>query len=259
MKLGLLDAVVTGTGRVPVSVSFEMSKTIAGCQSPHSLRQHAGGLTTSAIRDALMEIAGAWDAEVVVSSGELAAMVRAAAATRQHTDREERIEVVMTGPSEPKAPVRSTESVAMKVIADARHHLLLVTYAAFPLPGVIRSLKTAAARGVEIRIVVETIAGSAGLLHVESAHAFPSIPGATFWHWPPERRGGPPQGRLHAKVMVADRAAAFVTSANLTGSAFESNLECGLLVHGGRVATRIVDHFDALIQAGTLRVLDPQL
>ncbi|WP_425454039.1 phospholipase D-like domain-containing protein [Nocardioides immobilis] len=39
---------------------------------------------------------------------------------------------------------------------------------------------------------------------------------------------------MHAKVLVVDRRTALVGSANLTGHALERNLECGLLVRGGR-------------------------
>ncbi len=38
---------------------------------------------------------------------------------------------------------------------------------------------------------------------------------------------------MHAKVLVVDGRTALVGSANVTGSAMERNLECGLLVRGG--------------------------
>ena len=38
---------------------------------------------------------------------------------------------------------------------------------------------------------------------------------------------------MHAKAVIADRSVAFVTSANLTGSAMDHNLEVGVLMRGG--------------------------
>jgi phosphatidylserine/phosphatidylglycerophosphate/cardiolipin synthase-like enzyme len=56
-------------------------------------------------------------------------------------------------------------------------------------------------------------------------------------------------------VVVADQTRAFVTSANLTGSAMENNLEAGLLAHGGTVPRRLADHFSALMRVGVIQPL----
>ena len=57
--------------------------------------------------------------------------------------------------------------------------------------------------------------------------------------------------KLHAKVLVADRQDALVTSANLTMHALDMNMEMGVRVRG-MSAGRIAHHFDLLVQAGTL-------
>jgi cardiolipin synthase len=57
---------------------------------------------------------------------------------------------------------------------------------------------------------------------------------------------------MHAKAAIADEQVAFVTSANLTGSAIEANMELGLLVRGGAVPRRLARHFRALMGAGHL-------
>ena len=59
-------------------------------------------------------------------------------------------------------------------------------------------------------------------------------------------------GRVHAKVFVADRSRALLTSANLTGNAMEKNMEAGILVTGGRLPVVVADHFDELIRNGVL-------
>ena len=57
---------------------------------------------------------------------------------------------------------------------------------------------------------------------------------------------------MHAKAAIADEQVAFVTSANLTGSAIEANMELGLLVRGGSVPRRLERHFRALMSVGRL-------
>lgn len=67
---------------------------------------------------------------------------------------------------------------------------------------------------------------------------------------------------LHAKVYVADRSVAFVTSANLTGAGLLRNREYGVLVEDAATAASIVADIDALARAatplcrGTLEQLD---
>lgn len=53
---------------------------------------------------------------------------------------------------------------------------------------------------------------------------------------------------LHAKAVVADEAAAFVTSANLTEKAFDENIEVGMLSRDHALATSLSKHFRVLIE-----------
>ncbi len=54
-------------------------------------------------------------------------------------------------------------------------------------------------------------------------------------------------GVLHAKAVVADDEAVFLTSANLTEAALDSNVEMGLLVRDRALAASVSTHFRALI------------
>jgi cardiolipin synthase len=67
----------------------------------------------------------------------------------------------------------------------------------------------------------------------------------------PDRAGGV----LHAKAVVADEEAVFVTSANLTEAAFDRNIEMGLLVRDRALAACVLSHFRGLIDRGLLNVL----
>lgn len=255
MSSPVLDAVVDAADRLPASIVDELARAIARSGAAHGSVLDA--VPDAGFRRVAENVMRAWRADAGTTAAELAAMLRAASAARSMAEREGRIEVVITGPAEPDAPTRSTEAVVVALVAAAQHDLLMVTYAAVPYQPLLGGLVSARGRGVRVRIVVETVAGAKGLPHSEPAAVFKGVPGIQLFHWPIERRPGHLPGRLHAKVAVADREIAFVTSANLTGSAIETNLECGLLIHGGTAPQRLADHFDALIRGGVLEPLTP--
>ena len=58
---------------------------------------------------------------------------------------------------------------------------------------------------------------------------------------------------MHAKCVVVDRSSLFVSSANFTEAAQLRNIEVGLRVDAPPLASRLVDHFDALVARGLLR------
>jgi phosphatidylserine/phosphatidylglycerophosphate/cardiolipin synthase-like enzyme len=255
----LLQAVLEATDRLPLAVVEELVVVVLRASSTGAVHVLAEAVPHHDFRRAADALAAAWQLEPDVSGRELAAMLRAAAAARAAADREGRVEVVMTGPSEADAPTRSTEAVVIELVAGARRELILVTYAAAPYPPLLAELELARARGVRTQVVVETVAGARGLLTSEPFHAFASTSGVELFHWPLDRRPGPTPGRLHAKLAVADGEVAFVTSANLTGSAIERNLECGLLVHGGPAPRRLAGHIAALMRDGVLQPLTPSI
>ena len=57
---------------------------------------------------------------------------------------------------------------------------------------------------------------------------------------------------LHAKAIVADDRAAFVTSANLTEAAFDRNIEVGVFTRDAALAAALARHFQVLIDHGLL-------
>jgi phosphatidylserine/phosphatidylglycerophosphate/cardiolipin synthase-like enzyme len=60
---------------------------------------------------------------------------------------------------------------------------------------------------------------------------------------------------LHAKAVVADDEAVFVTSANLTEAALDRNIEVGLLIRDRALAASMLSHFRGLIDRGLLNPL----
>ena len=62
-------------------------------------------------------------------------------------------------------------------------------------------------------------------------------------------------GVLHAKAVVVDDEAVFVTSANLTEAALDRNIEIGLLVRDRALAATMTRHFTTLIERSLLQPL----
>jgi phosphatidylserine/phosphatidylglycerophosphate/cardiolipin synthase-like enzyme len=60
---------------------------------------------------------------------------------------------------------------------------------------------------------------------------------------------------LHAKCVVIDGEAAFVSSANFTEAAHERNVEVGVLIRSPLLAQRITRHFDAMLEENLMTPL----
>jgi len=64
-----------------------------------------------------------------------------------------------------------------------------------------------------------------------------------------------PGGVLHAKAVVADDEAVFITSANLTEDALDRNIELGVLIHDRAFGLTIAGYFRNLIDRSQLKPL----
>lgn len=164
-------------------------------------------------------------------------------------------DTVWSGPTTHEVPVRSTASVLIGLIAEARRELVLMTYSAKPYQPLREALAAAAARRVAITVVVETLQGAGSAISgSEPASAFADLPGVELWHWPTARRTEA-GAKQHAKLAAADRVTLLVTSANLTASGASKNIEAGILVRGGTSPARAVEHIRRLQMSGELQRL----
>jgi phosphatidylserine/phosphatidylglycerophosphate/cardiolipin synthase-like enzyme len=181
----------------------------------------------------------------------LALALRSAAQTFGDRDADGRVEVVWTGPDSATFPSRQTAAVLFETLKSARETLLLLSYAANDIGDVTEALTSKAADGVEIRCVLESSEESENFKQSQKSliALAKQLPLIRFYTWPKERRPKP-WSSLHAKVVIADRRTAFVTSANLTESAITDNVELGLILRGGDAPACIHDHVTALIEAG---------
>ena len=163
---------------------------------------------------------------------------------RQHVD------VVWTGPHSSVSTSRLTSAVVVDLIDSSREELLLVSFATQPEPAISSALTAAVDRAVTITLLLERASDNPGYRgHLDP---FPTLPVRRL-SWPLNAR--PSGASMHAKVIVVDNAAALVGSANVTGHAMAKNLECGVLIRGGRAPAQIRAHVASLVERGDLAVV----
>lgn len=176
-------------------------------------------------------------------------------------------DLVWSGPEMPGLHARDTRRVYEELLGEAERSVWASSFAFFDGPKVFEVLANRMDQVQELRVVL--------LLNIQRARGDTTTPEALvrrfadkFWgeDWPGTRRPAVyydprsvdpdgPSGVLHAKAVVADEEAAFVTSANLTEAALDRNVEMGLLVRDRALAGNIVKHFRGLIERELVRVL----
>ena len=168
----------------------------------------------------------------------------------------ETLELVWTGPASTQ-PLRRTALVIQRLIDEARHDLLIVSFAVYDIPEIGQALLRAARRGVRLQLIIESPKESVGKIAFDGLTAFGDeiTSQAQIYRWPTEQRPTDADGRsgsLHAKCAVADDQSLLISSANLTHFALSLNLELGILMRGGALPGQVVRHFRHLSQTGVI-------
>jgi phosphatidylserine/phosphatidylglycerophosphate/cardiolipin synthase-like enzyme len=230
--------------------------TIRNPASPGARTKATTAIPAPGFAKTVVGLLDAWAAAAPELGGPaVATALRAAALAAEREEAEETVEIVWTGPTTAEVPVRQTLSVLIDVIRAAQERLIIVSFAAYKVEGILSELQTAAARGVEINLILETDAAAGGTLTFGAGHAFESLKDAPrSYVWPADKRPVLEKGRasMHVKAAIADEDVAFVTSANFTGFGIGKNMELGLLVRGGSVPRNLARHFMELIESRQL-------
>ncbi len=219
------------------------SKAVAAVPQP-ALRQRI---------DALLD---AWQTQAPEATADSVALaIVSAAAAEAYQRRQQRVELVWTGPNAPSTPLRHTGQVLQQVIDTAQGDLLIVSFAVYNIGLVVQALVAAAGRGVRLRICLEAPEPGGQGLAYDTIAALGSEVGrlAQLYIWPLDKRPVGPSGKpasLHVKCAVADRHTLFVSSANLTEYAMALNMELGVLIKGGELPGRVSSTLRRLQQSG---------
>lgn len=192
------------------------------------------------------QLAAAWK-NSAVSSGELASMLLAASHIYTKAASEQSTELVWTGPTTPFVSARRTEQALLQIINSAEQSLFITSFVAYDVSTIVKALNDAAERGVTITMLLESSQDHGGSINIDVIGKMRGlVPGAQLYAWR-DRTGDFADGRVHAKVAVADKTSCFITSANLTGYAMEKNMEAGVLISGGRIPRLLDDHLQSLV------------
>lgn len=257
--MGALDQAVSDAARALPEGQIEiLARALESLEEPSP---SARAIFIAAARGAISRghaeaMAKAWGGNPNIPGASLALALRSAFLACSGQRANEITEVAWTGPATPTIPVRRTSTILLDLISSSQRQLLVVSFAAYDVPEVLKALMDAASRGVDIILILESAEESRGALKFDAKNAFGDLAGtARLYSWPKDQRGPPegPYGALHVKAVVADGERALVTSANLTGHALDINMELGLFVEGGAIPKRLTAHFAELIARGILR------
>lgn len=169
-------------------------------------------------------------------------------------------DLVWSGPEVPGLYARDTKQVYKELLSAAKQSIWVSTYVFYDGPKAFETLadRMDAMPDLKVRLLlnIQRKWGDA----TDANHLVRSF-ADTFWSkdWPGSSRPNVfydpralemdrPGGVLHAKAVVVDDEALFVTSANLTEAAQERNIEVGLLVRDRTLAMTLSQHFRVLIE-----------
>lgn len=181
--------------------------------------------------------------------------------------RRPRPDLVWSGPEVPGLHARDTRRVYEELLGSAEHSIWASSYAFFEGPKAFEVLarRMDAKPGLRVTLLLNiqrrkgdtTVAQDLVRRFADRFWGtdWPGTSRPTVYYYPRSLEPDGPTGVLHAKAVVADDEAVFVTSANLTEAALDRNVELGLLVRDRALAASVTSHFRALIDRTLLSPL----
>ena len=228
--------------------------------SPLALRSVLGMRDgTDELRADLTELAS-----IGITGRAVAAWVRS---LEQAAGRTPAPDLVWSGPEVPGLHTRDTRRVYQELIRNATESVWMSTYVYFDGPRAFADLAQRMDEVAGLRAVL--------MLNIQRTRGDTTAPDQLvrrfadrFWgtDWPGTSRPAVfydprsldpdgPSGVLHAKAVVVDDEAVFITSANLTAAAMDRNIELGLLTRDLSLAASVTTHFQGLVDSHHLTPL----
>jgi phosphatidylserine/phosphatidylglycerophosphate/cardiolipin synthase-like enzyme len=207
-------------------------------------------------RKTVAELIRCWnEKQPELSPRSLAFALQSASAVDEHHRNREEVHLIWTGPDVSNLPFRRTEQALIEMVESAEHSLLIVAFAAYKIPELVKAINAAANRGVKVTCVFESQEASGGKISLSPEAQLGLTALVRKFIWPISKREKDSLGRygsLHAKCAAVDSKVLFLSSANLTEYAFSLNMELGILAKGEGLARSVEGHFQALIASGYL-------
>lgn len=164
------------------------------------------------------------------------------------------LELVWSGPEAAQAQSRDTRQVLRELFAAAEHTVIIAGFAFWEASAIFEPLYQ---RALAMKLEIEFF------IHLDPTGKNHQMTPENFfrytWPWKDVRPtvyfdaragGDTEQGSMHAKCVVVDDAATFITSANFTTAAQNTNVELGVVIHDHEFATRTAAQWRSLCARG---------
>lgn len=241
----LLDAVAAVASQLPPEKVRAIANRIRRTDLDKVASTLSGVLNTPAAAAVVDRLVDTWRTHAV-SPDELASMLLAAGHVFTQAMSRQSTELVWTGPTTPIVSARRTEQALLQVINSAERTLFITSFVAYDVSTIVRALNAAADRGVMVSMLLELSQEHGGSIDFDVIGKMRTlVSGAQLYAWR-DKTEPFSEGRVHAKVAVADGKMCFITSANLTGYAMGRNMEAGVLITGGHIPGLLDEHLRAL-------------
>jgi phosphatidylserine/phosphatidylglycerophosphate/cardiolipin synthase-like enzyme len=177
------------------------------------------------------------------------------------------LDLVWSGPTVAGLHARNTRRVYEELLGSAERSVWASTYAFFDGPSAFEILakRMDAKPGLQVTLLLNVQRKRGDTSAVDQLvrrfaerfwkHEWPGTVRPRVFYDPRALEPDGPGGVLHAKAVVVDDEVVFITSANLTEAALDSNIELGLVVRDRALAASVSTHFQALIDGALLRRL----
>jgi len=185
----------------------------------------------------------------------------------QVASRTPRPDLVWSGPEVPGLHARDTRRVCEELLGSAERSVWASTFAYFDGQRAFAVLARRMDAIPDLQVVLllniqrrkgDTSSGDSVVRRFADRFWGEDWPGSSqpaVYYDPRSLELDGPSGVLHAKAVVADDEAVFITSANMTEAALDRNIEIGLLVRDRPLAASVTLHFRTLIDRELLRPL----
>lgn len=243
----LMDAITVLVSLVPPEKVKTVASCIRGIESNKASTVLPSMVGTPVAGAVVRQLALVWQ-KSEVGSNELASMLLTASYVYTKATTDQSTELVWTGPTTPFVSARRTQQVLLEVINSAKNSIFITSFVAYDLSEVIEAINSAIKRGVRVSILLELSKEQGGSIDFDIVGKMKKlVPEANFYAWRNKEEAFR-EGRVHAKIAVADSDMCFITSANLTGYAMEKNIEAGLLVSGTQIPEQLREHLNYLVE-----------
>ena len=188
----------------------------------------------------------------------LAIAFDSASLVNQRCREDQSVEVLWSGPRRKGSDLRRTEQALLEVISKAEREIWLISFVAYRVDSLREALVDAVERGVQVNLLFETAESSDGGIEYDGINALRAAEraGACVYEWPVGEREVAENGKpaaLHAKACLIDGTVLFTSSANMTGKAFELNMELGVLVRGGHQPKQVATQLQWMVTSSVIR------